>query len=112
MVVALIGLLKHLKHLPLTNYEIAQLAYQSERVELGIQGGMQDQYAAAFGGFNLMEFSASGVIVNPLRVHHEIINELQYNLLLCYTGHTRGSRRGCSWSAWGPWWRTTPTPLP
>lgn len=89
MVVALIGLLKHLKHLPLTNYEIAQLAYQSERVELGIQGGMQDQYAAAFGGFNLMEFSASGVIVNPLRVHHEIINELQYNLLLCYTGRTR-----------------------
>jgi D-glycero-alpha-D-manno-heptose-7-phosphate kinase len=89
MVVALIGLLKHLKRFPLTNYEIAQLAYRAERIELGIQGGMQDQYAAAFGGFNLMEFTASGVVVNPLRIHHEVINELQYNLLLCYTGQTR-----------------------
>lgn len=89
MVVALIGLLKHLKRLPLTNYQIAELAYQSERVELGIQGGMQDQYAAVFGGFNLMEFTASGVVVNPLRVDWEIINELQYNLLLVYTGRTR-----------------------
>jgi D-glycero-alpha-D-manno-heptose-7-phosphate kinase len=50
---------------------------------------MQDQYAAVFGGFNLMEFTASGVVVNPLRVDWEIINELQYNLLLVYTGRTR-----------------------
>ncbi|MFV1963887.1 MAG: hypothetical protein ACC628_00580 [Pirellulaceae bacterium] len=89
MVVALLGLLKHLRKLPLTNYEIAELAYHSERIELGIQGGMQDQYAAAFGGFNLMEFNATGVVVNPLRIDRDVINELQYNLLLCYTGKTR-----------------------
>jgi len=89
MVVALIGALKHLRHLPLTHYEIAELAYRIERKDLGIQGGMQDQYAAVFGGFNFIEFGRSAVIVNPLRIDPDIINELEYNLLLCYTGKRR-----------------------
>ena len=89
MVVALIGLFKHFKGLPLTNYEIAEMAYRIERLELGIQGGMQDQYAAVFGGFNFMEFNHNTVIVNPLRIDDDIINELEYHLLLCYTGKTR-----------------------
>lgn len=93
MVVALIGLLKHLQRLPLTNYEIANLAYHVEREDLGIKGGMQDQYAAAFGGFNFIEFGRgpglSNVVVNPLRIDADVINELEYRLLLCYTGRTR-----------------------
>jgi D-glycero-alpha-D-manno-heptose-7-phosphate kinase len=89
MVVALIGLLKHWQRLPLTNYEIADIAYHIEREDLGIKGGMQDQYAAVFGGFNLIEFNAKGVIVNPLRIDRETINELEYHLLLCYSGRTR-----------------------
>jgi D-glycero-alpha-D-manno-heptose-7-phosphate kinase len=89
VVVALIGLLKHWQRLPLTNYEIAELAYRIERLDLKIQGGMQDQYAAVFGGFNFIEFNDSAVIVNPLRIDLDIINELQYSLLLCYTGRTR-----------------------
>ena len=89
LVVALVGLLKHWRRLPLTHYEIAELAYHLEREELGIQGGMQDQYAAAFGGFNFMEFGPAGAVVNPLRIDPEIINELEYNLLLCYTGSSR-----------------------
>lgn len=91
MVVALIGLFKHWQHRPLTNYDIAQLAYHTEREELGIRGGMQDQYAATFGGFNFIEFGASAVIVNPLRIAPDVVNELQYHLLLCYTGRTRMS---------------------
>jgi D-glycero-alpha-D-manno-heptose-7-phosphate kinase len=89
VVVALIGLLRHWQRLPLTNYEIAELAYRIERIQLGIEGGMQDQYAAVFGGFNFIEFGASAVIVNPLRIDRDIVNELEYNLLLCYTGKTR-----------------------
>lgn len=93
MVVALIGLLKHLQRLPLTNYEIANLAYYIEREDLGIKGGMQDQYAAAFGGFNFIEFGRgpglSNVVVNPLRIETSVVNELEYRLLLCYTGRTR-----------------------
>ncbi|MFQ6113612.1 MAG: GHMP kinase [bacterium] len=89
MVVALIGLLKHWQGLPMTNYEIAELAYHIEREDLDIKGGMQDQYAAVFGGFNFIEFGPSAVIVNPLRIDADTINELEYNLLLCYTGKTR-----------------------
>jgi len=93
LVVALIGVLKHWHGLPLTHYEIADLAYGIERKDLGIQGGKQDQYSAVFGGFSFMEFSRSGVIVNPLRIDPETINELEYNLLLCYTGKRRLSAK-------------------
>ncbi|MBN1956501.1 MAG: GHMP kinase [Anaerolineae bacterium] len=93
VVVALIGLFRHWLHLPLTDYEIADLAYQIERVDMGIKGGKQDQYAATFGGFNFIEFSRDATVVNPLRVPWDTINELHYNLLLCYTGKTRLSAR-------------------
>jgi D-glycero-alpha-D-manno-heptose-7-phosphate kinase len=93
LVVSLIGLFKHWQHLPLTNYEIAERAYQIERVDMGIRGGRQDQYAATFGGFNFIEFSKDAVIVNPLRVPADVLNELQYNMVLCYTGSTRLSAR-------------------
>jgi D-glycero-alpha-D-manno-heptose-7-phosphate kinase len=89
VMVALVGLLKEFKGLPLTDYEIADLAYVIERKELGIQGGLQDQYAAAFGGFNYIEFLPDRVVVNPLKISSDVINELQYNLLLCYTGRSR-----------------------
>lgn len=91
LVVALIGVFKHRLGLPLTDYEIADLAYQIERKDLGIKGGIQDQYAATFGGFNFIEFLGSTVVVNPLRVDVNSLNELEYNLLLCYTGRTRTS---------------------
>jgi D-glycero-alpha-D-manno-heptose-7-phosphate kinase len=91
--VALIGLFHRWLHLPLTNYEIADLAYQIERVDLGIKGGKQDQYAATFGGFNFIEFYRDATIVNPLRVPPDVLNELAYRLLLCYTGKSRLSAR-------------------
>lgn len=89
LVVALVGLFRHWLRQPLTDYQIAELAYQIERVDLAVKGGMQDQYAATFGGVNFIEFYDKAVIVNPLRVSAERLNELEYNLLLCYTGRTR-----------------------
>ena len=91
IMVTLVGLLKEYKALPLTEYEIADLAYVIERKELAIQGGLQDQYAATFGGFNFIEFFADHVVVNPLKMSPDVINEIQYHLLLCYTGTTRMS---------------------
>ena len=89
--VALIGLLKEARSLPLTEYEVAELAYTIERTELGIAGGLQDQYAAAFGGFNYIEFMGDRVVVNPLRISDDVIFELEHNMLLAYTGMTRAS---------------------
>jgi D-glycero-alpha-D-manno-heptose-7-phosphate kinase len=87
--VALVGAFKHYKKLPLSDYDVAELAYKIERQELGIKGGRQDQYASTFGCFNFIEFFADRVVVNPLRIKEDIINELEYRLLLCYTGKTR-----------------------
>jgi D-glycero-alpha-D-manno-heptose-7-phosphate kinase len=89
MMVALVGLLKEFHGMPLTDYEVAQVAYDIERVDLGIKGGMQDQYAAAFGGFNFIEFMADRVLVNQLKVSQDIQNELEYNLLVGNTGKLR-----------------------
>jgi D-glycero-alpha-D-manno-heptose-7-phosphate kinase len=89
MCVALVGVFSEWMNLPLTNYEIAELTYEIERKELKIAGGRQDQYAATFGGFNYIEFLKDATVVNPLRIRPEVRNELEYNLLLCYTGQTR-----------------------
>jgi D-glycero-alpha-D-manno-heptose-7-phosphate kinase len=91
LIVGLVGLLKEFKGLSLTEYEVASLAYRIEREDLGIMGGFQDQYASSFGGFNFIEFYSDRVIVNPLRIHPDVVNELEHNLLLCYTGTTRRS---------------------
>lgn len=88
LMVCLVGLLRDFKNLRLSDYETAQLAFRIEREQLGIKGGMQDQYASAFGGFNFIEFYKDRVIVNPLRISQDTINELEHNLLLCYTGKT------------------------
>ena len=89
MMVALIGALAEFRNLPLTDYELAELAHSIERDELGIRGGRQDQYAAAFGGFSFIELEKDRVVVNPLRVAPDVMLELEHNLLLCYTGTTR-----------------------
>jgi D-glycero-alpha-D-manno-heptose-7-phosphate kinase len=93
VMVALIGLLKEFHAQPLTDYDVAQLAFDLERKDLGIKGGLQDQYAATFGGFNFIEFESDRVIVNPLRIPADVVHELEHNMLLCYTGKTRSSDR-------------------
>ena len=90
MMVALTGLLARHYGMDLSDYEIAHLAHAIERDDLSIAGGMQDHYAATFGGFNFIEF-ADRVIVNPLRIRDEISHELELSLLLCFTGITRDS---------------------
>ena len=93
LVVALIGVLSEWHQKPLSGYEVAELAYRIERVDLGLAGGRQDQYAAAFGGFNFIEFQRDTTVVNPLRIRPDVLRELEYRMLLCYMGQTRQSAR-------------------
>lgn len=91
VIVSLIGAIAHWLNQPLSQYDIAKLAYVLEREELGLAGGKQDHYSAVFGGFNFMEFRKGDAIVTPLRIKNDVLNELHYHLLLCYTGRTRDS---------------------
>lgn len=72
-------------------HELAELAFQAERLYLGIAGGWQDQYATVFGGFNFMEFRMDQNIVHPLRIQEDTLLELEESLILCDTGTTHES---------------------
>jgi D-glycero-alpha-D-manno-heptose-7-phosphate kinase len=90
--VALIGLFDHMnQERKMTRHEIADMAYKLERAELGITGGYQDQYAAAFGGLNYIEFEGHHVRVNPIRIKKDHLMELEKHLVLAHI-----SERGTS----------------
>lgn len=74
-----------------SSYEIAELAYEAERLKMGISGGWQDQYATVFGGFNFMEFSNRQNLIHPLRLSETTKSSLEQNLILCFTNTSHKS---------------------
>lgn len=92
IVVCIIQIMSEWLGLGMGEYDIAKYAYEIEREELGLSGGKQDQYAAAFGGFNFIEFGTQNrVLVNPLRVKDWVKNELEASTILYFTGRSRDS---------------------
>lgn len=70
---------------------LADEAIYLERVLCNETGGWQDQIAAAYGGFNRINFSADGYEVLPIIIHPERKKQLNNNLLMFFTGFTRFS---------------------
>ena len=89
LVTAVVAALACLAERTMTCEDLARTSYAIEREDLRIAGGWQDQYAAAFGGFNLIEFGRDGVHVQPVDAGPDALEELRKHLLLCYTGTVR-----------------------
>jgi D-glycero-alpha-D-manno-heptose-7-phosphate kinase len=72
-----------------------QLGRDSCHIEIEQCGepiGKQDQYAAAFGGLNLIEFNPDdSVVVSPVICKRETVADLQDNTLVFYTGISRSA---------------------
>lgn len=69
--------------------ELAREAIHIEYDVLGERVGVQDQLAAAYGGFNFMRFTEDNLEVNPLIISRERKEELQNSLMMFYTGINR-----------------------
>ncbi len=92
LVVALVEAFRHALDLPLGPHEVARTAFDIERIEIGLAGGRQDHYAAAFGGINFLEFLADErVLVSPLRFPRAHLNELEASIVICFSGQSRRS---------------------
>tara|TARA_B100000686_G_scaffold232614_1_gene240232 strand:+ start:1859 stop:2902 length:1044 start_codon:yes stop_codon:yes gene_type:complete len=94
LVVALVAAITEYYGLPVGEYDIAEDAIEIEREICDLPGGKQDQFAAAFGGFNFMEFLQDGrAIVNPLRMNYKTRNMMELNTVLYYVGKPRKDSR-------------------
>lgn len=71
--------------------KLADDAIYVERVLCNEAGGIQDQIAAAYGGFNRIDMDGKGYVVNPVIMSNERKKELNDNLMLFFTGFTRFS---------------------
>ncbi len=70
--------------------ELARDALHVEQRVIGENVGSQDQVAAAFGGFNRIEFRRSGeFVVSPVVLGRKRLEHFQSHLMLCFTGLSR-----------------------
>ncbi len=89
--VALVGALAAHAGKHFSRRDIAELAHDIEVRDLGIIGGKQDQYAAAFGGFLALTFLGDTVEIEQLALDEHRVRELQARSVVVYTGQSRVS---------------------
>ena len=87
-----VGLLNALHNFAGREVSARQLAEEACKIEIDILGqpiGRQDQYAAAFGGINSISFGADGVVVEPLNLEDAVLERLESEFTLVFTGMSR-----------------------
>ena len=87
-----VGLLNALHNFAGREVSAKQLAEEACKIEIDILGqpiGRQDQYAAAFGGVNSISFGTDGVVVKPLDLSDDILDRLESEFTLVFTGMSR-----------------------
>lgn len=72
---------------------IAKIACNIEIIKMKQPIGMQDQYCAAYGGFNYINFYNNKVTVNKILLNAKRLNEFKNSLILVSTGLTRSSKK-------------------
>lgn len=75
----------------LSKNELAKEAIYLERELCQEAGGWQDQIAAAYGGFNRIDFGENGFKVTPINIAKRRKEELNSQLMMFFTGFTRFS---------------------
>ena len=90
--VALISALATYKRLNMDQNDIAVLAHKLETEELGLESGVQDQYAAAYGGINFMEIDYPEVKLLKIKINKKRILELEKQFILVYFGSRSSSK--------------------
>ncbi len=90
--VSLLHALHAYKNRHISKGELGRLASHVEIELCGDPIGKQDQYAAAFGGLNLIRFHADdSVSVDPIICKPETIKKIEKSILVFYTGRTRNA---------------------
>lgn len=89
--VALIGSFNCFYSLEMEKKEIAELAFKLERERLGNMIGRQDQYAAAFGGLNFIEFRKNGTEINRIKIRKNTLHELENGIVLVHIAKRSGA---------------------
>lgn len=82
VMVSILGVFNEFRRDKWDDYELAELAFQAERLNMGVSGGWQDQYATVFGGFNFIELQKDTNLIHPLRLKKRTILELEENMVL------------------------------
>jgi len=89
--VGLLLALHRMRSQPASREQLAQEAIHIERTLVGDPGGHQDQYAAAFGGLNRIDYAADSIAVTPLALAPDRRRELASHMLMFYMGRARSS---------------------
>jgi D-glycero-alpha-D-manno-heptose-7-phosphate kinase len=88
-----VGLLNALHAFRGEKISAGQLGEEACHIEIDVLKepiGRQDQYAAAFGGLNLLRFKPGGdVTVEPIRLRNGVLSALFGQILMFWTGHQR-----------------------